>query len=98
MAPMQIATWNINSVKAHLDIAVAWLKEANPDVLCFQEIKCEDGNFPAGAFEDLGYNVVVHGQKTYNGVAILSKTKPEDVRRGLPGNDVCRMHAVCHRF
>ena len=87
MAGMQIATWNINSVKAHLDIAIAWLKEANPDVVCLQEIKCEDAGFPAAAFEDLGYNVVVHGQKTYNGVAILSKTKPEDVRRGLPGDD-----------
>ena len=62
MPHMQIATWNINSVKAHLDIAVAWLKEANPDVVCFQEIKCEDAGFPARAFEDLGYNVVVHGQ------------------------------------
>ncbi len=87
MAAMNIATWNINSIKARIDTAVAWVKEANPDALCLQEIKCESDAFPAGVFEDLGYNVIVHGQKTYNGVAILSKSKPEDVRRGLPGND-----------
>ena len=87
MAGMQIATWNVNSIKAHLDGALAWLKEANPDVVCLQEIKCEDHGFPASAFEDLGYNVVVHGQKAYNGVAILSKSRPEDIRRGLPGDD-----------
>lgn len=86
MAAMQIATWNINSVKARSDIAVAWLKEANPDVVCLQEIKCEDSGFPSALFEDLGYNVLVHGQKTYNGVAILSKATPEDVTRGLPGD------------
>lgn len=86
MAAMLIATWNINSIKARSDVAVAWLKEAVPDVVCFQEIKCEDAAFPTGLFEDLGYAVVTHGQKTYNGVAILSKSRPEDVRRGLPGD------------
>ena len=86
MAAMIIATWNINSVKARLETAVNWFKEAKPDVVCLQEIKCESAAFPAAAFEELGYNVTVHGQKTYNGVAILSKTKPEDVRRGLPGD------------
>ena len=85
MAPMKIATWNVNSVKARLDNAVAWLREANPDIVCLQELKCEDISFPAQAFEDLGYNVLTHGQKTYNGVAILSKMKGEDVSRGLPG-------------
>ncbi len=82
---MKIATWNINSVKARIDVALAWLKEAAPDVVCLQEIKCEDQAFPAEAFEAEGYNVLVHGQKTYNGVALLSKTPGEDVRRGLPG-------------
>jgi exodeoxyribonuclease III len=82
---MQIATWNINSVKARIDLLVAWLKEAQPDAVCLQELKCEDNAFPAGAIEDLGYNVLVYGQKSYNGVAILSRTKPEDVMRGLPG-------------
>ena len=84
---MIIATWNINSIRARIDTAVAWVKEANPDVLCLQEIKCETASFPASTFEDLGYNVSVHGQKSYNGVAILSKAKPEDIRCGLPGDD-----------
>jgi len=83
---MKIATWNINSIKAHAEAAVAWLKDTNPDVVCLQEIKCEDQAFPAGLFEDLGYTVTTHGQKTYNGVAILSKLRPEEVRRGLPGD------------
>jgi exodeoxyribonuclease-3 len=83
---MQIATWNVNSIKARTDAAVAWLKEANPDVVCMQEIKCEDSAFPSTLFEDLGYNVVTHGQKTYNGVALLSKLRLEDVRMGLPGD------------
>ena len=83
---MQIATWNINSVKARADLLAAWLKEAKPDVVCLQELKCEDNAFPASLIEDLGYNVLIHGQKTYNGVAILSRVMPEDVRRGLPGD------------
>ncbi|WP_373504482.1 exodeoxyribonuclease III [Aestuariivirga sp.] len=82
---MKIATWNVNSVKARLDNAIAWLKDANPDIVCLQELKCEDQAFPAQAFEEFGYNVLTYGQKTYNGVAILSKMKGEDVRRGLPG-------------
>lgn len=83
---MRIATWNINSIKARLEAALAWLSQAEPDVLCLQEIKCEDHAFPAEAFEGLGYNVLTHGQKTYNGVALLSKRPGEDVRRGLPGD------------
>lgn len=83
---MKIATWNVNSIKARLDNAVAWLKDARPDIACLQELKCEDAAFPAQAFEELGYNVILHGQKTYNGVAILSKSKAADVRRGLPGD------------
>ncbi len=83
---MKIATWNVNSIKARLDNVREWLKEAEPDVLCMQEIKCIDENFPAEAFEDLDYNVAVHGQKTYNGVAILSKRPMEDVSPGLPGD------------
>ena len=87
MTPMKIATWNVNSIKARLDNALSWLKAAKPDVLCLQELKCEDKAFPAPAFEELGYNVLVHGQKTYNGVAILSKSMPDDMRRGLPGEE-----------
>jgi len=87
MAVMKIATWNVNSIKARLDNALAWLRQANPDIIGLQELKCEDHAFPAQAFEELGYHVLVHGQKTYNGVAIISKPKPEDVTRGLPGDD-----------
>ena len=85
---MRIATWNINSINARLETALRWFEEAKPDVACLQEIKCVDEKFPTEAFERLGYNVAVHGQKTYNGVAILSKTPLEDVRRGLPGADL----------
>jgi exodeoxyribonuclease-3 len=84
---MKIATWNVNSIKVRLDAAVAWLKEAKPDVVALQEIKCLDENFPAEPFEALGYNCTVHGQKTYNGVALLSKYPLEDVTPRLPGGD-----------
>ncbi|MDO8295808.1 MAG: exodeoxyribonuclease III [Caulobacter sp.] len=84
---MRLATWNVNSINARLETVLAWFEEASPDVAVLQEIKCVDEKFPAEAFERLGYNVAVHGQKTYNGVAMLSKTPLEDVRRGLPGDD-----------
>jgi exodeoxyribonuclease-3 len=84
---MKIATWNVNSIKARTGTVVAWLKAAAPDVVVFQEIKCVDDAFPRQAFEDLGYNCAVHGQKTYNGVAILSKSPLEDVTPRLPGGD-----------
>jgi exodeoxyribonuclease-3 len=84
---MRIATWNVNSVNARLETVLRWFEEAKPDVACLQEIKCVDERFPAEPFERLGYNLAVHGQKTYNGVALLSKTPLEDVRRGLPGDD-----------
>lgn len=82
-AVMKLATWNVNSIRARLERVLAWTETNAPDVLCLQEIKVEDDVFPAGAFEDLGYHAVVHGQRTYNGVAILSKTPPEDPWRGL---------------
>lgn len=85
--PITIAAWNVNSIKARLSHTLDWARETAPDVLCLQELKCEDDAFPREAFEDLGYNVQTHGQKTYNGVAILSKFPMEDVRRGLPGDD-----------
>jgi exodeoxyribonuclease-3 len=84
---MRIATWNVNSVNARLETVLRWFEEAKPDVACLQEIKCVDEKFPAEAFERLGYNVAVHGQKSYNGVAILSKAPLEDVTRGLPGDE-----------
>ncbi len=84
---MRIATWNINGVKARLEGALAWLKETGPDVACFQEIKCTDEAFPAEAFGALGYNLAVHGQKGFNGVAILSKRPLDEVAvKGLPGD------------
>lgn len=83
---MKIATFNVNSVKARLENVLAWFKEAEPDVACLQEIKCETPNFPREGFEALGYNCYVHGQKTYNGVALISKHKIEDIREGLPGD------------
>lgn len=84
---MKIATWNINSIRARLPVLVNWLTSAQPDVLLLQEIKCQDKDFPETEISDLGYNVAVHGQKSYNGVAILSKYPIEDVLRGLPGDD-----------
>ncbi len=84
---MRIATWNVNSINARIETVLTWFREAAPDVACLQEIKCVDEAFPREAFEALGYDVAVHGQKSYNGVAMLSKTRLEDVRRGLPGDD-----------
>jgi exodeoxyribonuclease-3 len=80
---MKIAAWNVNSVRARLDRLVDWLKSAQPDVLCLQELKCTDADFPMEAVREAGYHAAVHGQKTYNGVAILAKTEPTDVVRGL---------------
>ncbi|MGD1876223.1 MAG: exodeoxyribonuclease III [Kiloniellaceae bacterium] len=82
----RIATWNVNSVKARLPNVLAWLKSAQPDVVLLQELKCIDDNFPRLEIEELGYTVAVHGQKSYNGVAILSKAPMEDVMIGLPGD------------
>ena len=84
---MRIATFNINGVKARAEALPAWLGEASPDVVLLQEIKSQDEGFPSHLFEDLGYSVATHGQKGFNGVAILSKFPLEDVRRGLPGDD-----------
>jgi exodeoxyribonuclease-3 len=84
---MKIATWNINGIKARLDNVRTWLEEAQPDIVCLQEIKSVDENFPSEVFEEMGYNVETHGQKSFNGVALLSKIPLEDVSRGLPGDD-----------
>jgi exodeoxyribonuclease-3 len=84
---MRIATWNINGIRARLEGAVQWTSEVRPDILCLQEIKIEDQAFPRSVFEDLGYNVEVHGQKSFNGVALLSKLPFDEVSRGLPGDE-----------
>jgi exodeoxyribonuclease-3 len=80
---MKIAAWNVNSVRARLDRLVDWLKSAQPDVVCLQELKCTDAEFPMEAVRAAGYHAVTHGQKTYNGVAILAKVEPTDVVCGL---------------
>src|ERR1700730_10494773 len=82
---MRVATWNVNSIKQRVDNAVAWIKERAPDIVCLQETKCVDEAFPREAFEALGYNVKVHGQKTFNGVAVLSKLPSDETTRRLPG-------------
>lgn len=82
---LTIATWNVNSIRARLELVLAWLEETRPDIVLFQEIKCEEKNFPFEPLEDLGYNIAVYGQKSYNGVAILSKFPLEDVLKGVPG-------------
>jgi len=84
---MRIATWNVNSVRARLPRLLAWLSERRPDVVLLQETKCVDESFPCQPIEDLGYSVAACGQKTYNGVAILSRKKIEDVARGFPGDE-----------
>jgi exodeoxyribonuclease-3 len=84
---MRIATWNVNSVNARLPTVLAWLEAARPDVVGFQEIKCLDEKFPREAFESLGYNVETNGQKTYNGVALLSRLPASDVQVGIPDFD-----------
>jgi exodeoxyribonuclease III len=90
---MKIATWNINGIKARLEGALAWLRETAPDVACFQEIKSPTEAFPTEPFAALGYNVAVHGQKGFNGVAVLSKRPIDEVSvRGLPG-DAADEHA-----
>jgi exodeoxyribonuclease-3 len=84
---MDIASWNVNSIKARLPAVTQWLEEAKPDIACLQEVKTVDENFPSEVFEELGYNVAVHGQKSYNGVALLSKFPFDEVTKRLPGDD-----------
>ena len=84
---MRIATWNVNSVRQRLPHLIDYLGKASPDVLCLQELKCVDDAFPRAEVEAAGYRCAVHGQKGFNGVAILTRAEPEEVRAGLPGDD-----------
>ncbi|GGB08375.1 exodeoxyribonuclease III [Allosediminivita pacifica] len=84
---MKIASFNINGIKARINALADWLDEAQPDVAVLQEIKSVDEAFPSEIFEDRGYNVATHGQKSFNGVAIIAKCPLEDIVRGLPGDD-----------
>src|SRR5258708_38429834 len=84
---MRIATWNVNSIKQRMDNLTAWLAERQPDIVCLQETKCLDDAFPREPNEALGYNVAVHGQKAFNGVALLSKLPFDEVTPRLPGDE-----------
>jgi len=81
---VKLATWNVNSIRARLDLVLRWLKEESPDILCMQEIKVEPHLFPAEPFHELGYHLLVSGQKTWNGVAIASRVEPLEAVEGLP--------------
>jgi exodeoxyribonuclease-3 len=84
---MKIATWNVNSLNVRLPQLAAWLKAVEPDVLCMQETKCVDESYPYQEIFDLGYHSAFYGQKSYNGVAIISKDAPEDVVKGFPDDE-----------
>ena len=84
---MRIATWNVNGLRARLDFVMHWLRERQPDLVGLQELKMTDDQFPTDAFEAAGYHAATHGQKSWNGVAILSRKPVEVTQRGLPGED-----------
>ena len=84
---LTVASWNVNSIKARLPNVLSWLEEAKPDVVCLQEIKTVDEGFPRMEIEALGYNIETHGQKSYHGVAMLSRYPFEEVEARLPGDD-----------
>ena len=95
MKSLRIATWNVNSVRQRIEHLLRWLKDTAPDVVCLQEIKTVDETFPSLEIEALGYHVAVHGQKTFNGVALLSKFPLEDVRAWTAGGSIRRTIQVC---
>jgi exodeoxyribonuclease III len=83
---MRIATYNVNGINGRLANLLGWLEEATPDIVCLQELKAPDDKFPAAAIRAAGYGAVWHGQKSWNGVAILARgAEPVETRRGLPG-------------
>jgi exodeoxyribonuclease-3 len=84
---LKLATWNVNSITARLPVVLKWMEMEQPDVLCLQETKCTDDKFPAGALSELGYSSETFGQRTYNGVAIVTRLPLTDVRRGLPDDE-----------
>ncbi|WP_448697681.1 exodeoxyribonuclease III [Mucilaginibacter sp. AW1-3] len=83
---MKIATYNVNGVNGRLPVLLRWLSETQPDVVCLQELKAPQENFPEQAIKDAGYNAIWHGQKSWNGVAILARTEIQELKRGLPGD------------
>jgi exodeoxyribonuclease III len=85
---MKIATYNVNGISARLPVLLRWLQETTPDVACLQELKAPQDKFPEQALLEAGYHAIWHGEKSWNGVAILARnTKPEEVRKGIPGNE-----------
>jgi exodeoxyribonuclease III len=90
---MKIATFNINGINGRLALLLRWLKEAQPDIVCVQELKCESHRFPKLALEEAGYHAIWNGQKSWNGVAILSKTEIKELRNDLPGEDAEYTHS-----
>ncbi|HWI91755.1 MAG TPA: exodeoxyribonuclease III [Flavisolibacter sp.] len=85
---MRIATYNVNGINGRLPVLLKWLEESSPDVVCLQELKAPQEKFPEAAIKDAGYHAIWHGQKSWNGVAILSKhQQPQETQRGLPGDD-----------
>ena len=91
----RIATWNVNSLRVRLPHVLQWLKKENPDVLALQETKITNDNFPIGEFTDLGYHVAYSGQKTYNGVAVISRWQPDNIITALPGFDDVQQRVLC---
>jgi exodeoxyribonuclease III len=84
---MKIASWNINSLRKRKERLLLWLRDSSPDIVCLQETKCSDEQFPVASLRDAGYATIFHGQKSYNGVAILAKEEPREVRMGV-GDEV----------
>ena len=87
MNKVKVVSWNVNSVRARIDILLIWIKENNPDIILLQEIKAREEDFPFSAFEHLNYNIKIYGQKSYNGVAIFSKFPLSDIQFNLPNFD-----------
>ena len=90
---MKIATYNVNGINGRLPVLLRWLGETSPDIVCLQELKAPQEKFPEKAIQDAGYGVIWHGQKSWNGVAILARNQqPEEVCRALPGDGRSRLH------
>jgi exodeoxyribonuclease III len=95
---MKVASWNVNSIRVRLEQTLEWLDAVRPDVLGLQEIKMQTDDFPHDAFREVGYQCVVDGQKTYNGVALLSRTEGADIQRGIPGFEDTQKRAIAGTF
>jgi len=85
---LKIVTWNVNSVNVRLSHLIEMIQEHDPDIICLQELKCINENFPTEALSHLPYNLYIHGQKSYNGVAILSKIPADEIKTDFPGNPI----------